>query len=227
MALVPRISSSSVTVNGSTWECVCPSSVVTVTFRSVVPVVGITSFNAEIRGRVSSFWSLGVPIFFHVDLNRRLQDAPVSTKNGNFRFLMVTGTDGDDVVVSSSLLMVGFVTRLTLDDFCFVMQAVSMCPFLPQNLQTGLDNPSSHGLSFHNNNTVSVFWMLVWKMVMTSDGDGTASLFGSCGLTLVLSTLGPLLFWLLLLLLWRCPLLLRMLVSLPVRGTRTSGQLRC
>ena len=143
MALVPRISSSSVTVNGSTWECVCPSSVVTVTFRSVVPVVGMTSFDAEIRGRVSSFWSLGVPIFFHVDLDRRLQDAPVSTKNGNFRLLMVTGTDGDDVVVSSSLLMVGFVTRLTLDDFCFVMQAASMCPFLPQNLQTGLDSLQS------------------------------------------------------------------------------------
>ena len=64
----------------------CPFSVVTVTFRSVVPVVGMTSFDAEIRGRVSSFWSLGVPIFFHVDLNRRLQDAPVSTKNGNFRY---------------------------------------------------------------------------------------------------------------------------------------------
>ena len=90
-------------VNCSTWECVCPSSVVTVTFRSVVPVVGMTSFDDEIRGRVSSFWSLGVPIFFHVDLDRRLQDAPVSTKNGNFRLLMVTGTDGDDVVVSSSL----------------------------------------------------------------------------------------------------------------------------
>ena len=69
--------------------------------------------------------------------------------------------------------------------------------------------------------------MVVWKMVMTSDGDGTASLFGSCGLPLVLSTLGPLLFWLLLLLLLQCPLPLRMLVSLPVRGTRTSGQLRC
>ena len=80
----------------------CPSSVVTVTFRSVVPV----------------------PIFFHVDLDTRLQDAPVSTKNGKFRLLMVTGTDGDDsVVVSSSLLMVGFVTRLILEYFCFVMQA--------------------------------------------------------------------------------------------------------
>ena len=144
MALVPRISSSSVTVNGSTWECVCPSSVVTVTFRSVVPVVGMTSFDAEIRGRVSSFWSLGVPIFFYVDLDRRLQDAPVSTKNGNFRLLIVTGTDGDEsVVVSSSLLMVGFVARLTLDHFCFVMQADSMCPFLPQNLQTGLDSLQS------------------------------------------------------------------------------------
>ena len=109
----------------------------------VVPVVGMTSFDAEIRGWVSSFWSLGVSIFFHVDLDRRLQDAPVSTKNVNFRLLMVTGTDGDDVVVSSSLLMVGFVTRLTLDDFYFVMQAASMCPFLPQNLQTGLDNLQS------------------------------------------------------------------------------------
>ena len=47
---------------------------------------------------------------------------------------------------------------------------------------------------------------------MTSDGDVTASLFGSCGLPLVLSTLGPLLFWLLLLLLLQCPLPLRMLV---------------
>ena len=81
-------------------------------------------------------------------------------------------------------------------------------------------NSSSHGLSFHNNNTVSVYWMLVWKTVLTSDGDGTASLFGSCGLSLVLSTLGPLLFWLLLLLLRRCPLLLRMLVSFPVREHR-------
>ena len=71
MALVPRISSSSVTVNGSTWERMCPSSVATVTLRSVVPVVGMTSFDAEIRGRVSSFWSLGVPIFFHVDLDKR------------------------------------------------------------------------------------------------------------------------------------------------------------
>ena len=174
----------------------CPSFVVTVSFRSVVPVVGMTSFDAEIRGRVSFFWSLGVPIFFHVDLDRRLQDAPVSTKNENFRLLMVTGTDGDEsVVVSSSLLMVGFVTRLTLDDFCFVMQAALMCPFLPQNLQTAMGwtvcNPSSHGLSFHNNNTVSVYWMIVWKMVLTSDGDGTASLLESCGLPLVLSTLGP------------------------------------
>ena len=87
----------------------CPSFVVTVTFRSVVPVVGMTLFDAEIRGRVSFFWSLGVPpIFFHVDLDRRLQDAPVSTKNGNFRLLMVTGTDGDESVIeSSSFLMVG------------------------------------------------------------------------------------------------------------------------
>ena len=96
----------------------CLSSVVTVTFRSVVPVVGMTSFDAEIRERVSSFWSLGVPIFFHVDLDRGLQDAPVFTKNGNFRWSMVTGADGhESVVVSSSLLMIGFVTRLTLDDF--------------------------------------------------------------------------------------------------------------
>ena len=87
------------------------------------PVVGMTSFDAEIRGRISSFWSLGVPIFFHVDLDRMLQDASVSTKNGNLRLLMVTGMDGDDVVVPSSLLMVGFITRLTLNDFCFVMQA--------------------------------------------------------------------------------------------------------
>ena len=39
---------------------------------------------------------------------------------------MVTCTDGDEsVVVSSSLLMVDFVIRLTLNDFCFVMQAAS------------------------------------------------------------------------------------------------------
>ena len=122
---------------------ICLSSVVTVTFILVVSVVRMKSFDAEIRGRVSSLWSLGVPIFFHVDLDRRLQDTPVSTKNGNFRLLMVTGTDGDDVVVSSSLLMVGFVTRLTLDDFCFVMQAASMYPFLPLILQTGLDSLQS------------------------------------------------------------------------------------
>ena len=48
---------------------------------------------------------------------------------------------------------------------------------------------------------------------MTSDCDGTAYLLGSYGLPLVLSTLGPLLFWLLLLLMWRCLLLLKMLVS--------------
>ena len=211
-------------VNGSTWECVCPSSVVTVTFRLVVSVLGMTSINAEIRRRVSSFWSLGVPIFFHVDLDRRLQDAPVSTKNGNFRLLMITGTGGDGVVVSSSLLMVGFVTRLTLDNFCFVMQAASMCPFLQQNLQTGLDSLQSFIAwpFFHNNNTVFVYWMIVWKMVLTSNGDGTASLFESCSLPLVLSRLGPLLFWLFLLLLWRCLLPLRMLVSLPIQGTRTS-----
>ena len=55
---------------------------------------------------------------------------------------------------------------------------------------------------------------------MTSDGDGTASLFESCGFHLVLTTLGPLLFWLLLVVLLRCPMLLRMIVSLPVHGTR-------
>ena len=154
----------------------------------------MTSFDAEIRGHASSFWSLGVPIFFHVYLDRGLQDAPVYTKNEKFRLLMVTATDGDEsVVVSSSLLMVGFVTRLTLNDFYFVMQAASMCPFLMRNLQS-VCNLLSHGLSFYNNNSVSVYWIVAWKMVMISDGGGTASLFGFCELPLVLSTLRPLLF---------------------------------
>ena len=80
-----------------------------------------------------------------------------STKKGNLRLLMVTATDGYGSLTSSvKELMVDVVMRLTLDDLCLVMQAASMCPFLPQKLQTALDkrrSPSSRGRSFPNGNT--------------------------------------------------------------------------
>ena len=87
---------------------------------------------------------MGVPIFFQVELDSRLHDAPVSTKKGNLRLLMVTATNGDGSLTSSvKELMVDVVMRLTLDDLCLVMQAVSMCPFLPQKLHTALDRRQS------------------------------------------------------------------------------------
>ena len=55
MVLVPRMSSWSVTVNGRILELASPSSVVTVTSRPTEPEVGMTSFDVDISGRVSSF----------------------------------------------------------------------------------------------------------------------------------------------------------------------------
>ena len=57
---------------------------------------------------------------------------------------MVTATDGDGSLTSSvKELMVDVVMSLTLDDLCLVMQAASMCPFLPQKLHTALDRRQS------------------------------------------------------------------------------------
>ena len=54
--------------------------------------------------------------------------------------LISTATEGDGSLTSSvKELMVDVVMRLTLDDLCMVIQADSMCPFLPQKLQTALD----------------------------------------------------------------------------------------
>ena len=44
---------------------------------------------------------MGVPIFFQVELDSRLNCAPLSTKTGNLRLLMVTATDGDGSLTSS------------------------------------------------------------------------------------------------------------------------------
>ena len=144
ITLVPRMSSWSVTVNGRIWELSSPSFVVTLTSRSTEPEVGMTQFDADISGRVSSFWSVGVPIFFQVELDNRLHDAPVSTKKMILRLLMVTATDGDGSLTSSvKNLMVDVVMRLTLDDHCLMMQTASMCPFLLQKLHTALDRRQS------------------------------------------------------------------------------------
>ena len=63
---------------------------------------------------------------------------------GNLRLLMVTATDGDScLTLSLKELMVDVVKKLTLDDLCLVMQAASMCPFLPQKLHTALDRRQS------------------------------------------------------------------------------------
>ena len=133
-----------VTVNCRIWELTSTSSVATVTSRSTEPEIGMTSFDADISGRVSSFWSVGVPIFFQVELDSRLHDAPVSTKKGNLRLLMETATDGVGSLTSSvKELMVDVVMRLTLDDLCLVIQAASLCPFLPKKLQTALDRRQS------------------------------------------------------------------------------------
>ena len=134
MASVPRMSSWSVTVHCMIWEFTTPSSVVTVTSRSTEPEIGMTSIDADISGRVSSFWSVGIPIFFLVELDSMLHYALVSTKKGNLRLLMATATDGEGSLTSSvEGLMVDVVMRLTLDDHCLVLQAASMCPFLPKN----------------------------------------------------------------------------------------------
>ena len=83
---------------------------------------------------------MGVPIFCQVELDSRLHDAPVLTKKGNLRLLMVTARDGDGSLTSSvKELMVDVVMRLTLDYLCLVMQAASMSPFLPQKLHIALD----------------------------------------------------------------------------------------
>ena len=83
---------------------------------------------------------MDVPIFFQVELDSRLHDALISTKKGNLRLLMVTATDGDGSLTSSvKELMVDVEMRVTLDDLCLVMQAASMCLFLPQKLHTALD----------------------------------------------------------------------------------------
>ena len=57
---------------------------------------------------------------------------------------MATATEGDGSLTSLvEELMVDVVMRLTLDDFCLVIQAASLCPFLPQKLQTALDRRQS------------------------------------------------------------------------------------
>ena len=57
---------------------------------------------------------------------------------------MAIATDKDGSLTSSvNELMVDVVMRLTLDDLCLVIQAASMCPFLPQKLPTALDRRQS------------------------------------------------------------------------------------
>ena len=57
---------------------------------------------------------------------------------------MATATNGNGSLTSSvKELMVDVVMRLTLDDLCLLIQAASLCNFLPQKLQTALDRRQS------------------------------------------------------------------------------------